>query len=83
MAAFQERLIQEERDKFIDHRFSKALVLRLTGLTGEARHSFMVHCRPPYEFCLLGSDYEFQSYIKECYEAYKLGKTDGRLRKEN
>ncbi len=83
MAAFQDRLLREERDKFIDHRFSKALVLRLTGLIGDARDSFMVRCRPPYEFCLLASDYEFQSYIKECYEAYKLGKTDSWLRKEN
>lgn len=82
-AAFRDRLLQEERDKFIDHRFSKALVLRLTGLIGEARDSFMQRCRPTYEFCLYTPEYEFQLYIKKCYEAYKLEKSDGWLRKEN
>lgn len=82
-AAFRDRLLSEEREKFIDHRFSKALVLRLTGLIGEARDSFMLRCRPTYEFCLYTSDYDFQYYIKQCYEAYKLEKSDGWLRKEN
>lgn len=82
-AAFRDRLLSEEREKFIDHRFSKALVLRLTGLIGQARDSFMLRCRPTYEFCLYTSDYDFQYYIKQCYEAYKLEKSDGWLRKEN
>jgi hypothetical protein len=83
MASFKERLLQEERDKFIEHRFNKALVLRLTGLIGEERDSFMLRCRPNYEFCLYTSDYDFQYYIKKCYESYRLEKTDGWLRKEN
>lgn len=82
-AAFQQRLLNEEREKFIDHRFSKALVLRLTGLIGEARDSFMLRCRPGYEFCLYAGEYDFQLYIKQCYEAYKLQKSDAWLQKEN
>jgi len=82
-AAFRERLLAEEREKFIDHRFNKALVLRLTGLIGDARDSFMQSCRPTYEMCLYLGDYDFQFYIKECYEAYKLKKSEGWLRKEN
>lgn len=83
MERFRERLIQEEKDKFIDYRFSKALVLRLTGLSGEERDSFMVRCRPNYEFCLLAGDYDFQLYIKECYDAYKHEKVSNWFRKEN
>ena len=82
-AAFRDRLLVEEREKFIDHRFNKALVLRLTGLIGDARDSFMLRCRPSYEFCLYAGDYDFQFYIKKCYEVYKLEKSDGWLRKEN
>jgi hypothetical protein len=82
-AAFKERLLQEERDKFIDHRFNKALVLRLTGAVGAERDSFMTRCRPSYEMCLYLSDYDFQFYIKKCYEAYKLQKSDAWLQKEN
>jgi len=82
-ASFKERLLAEEREKFIDHRFNKALVLRLTGLVGEARDSFMVRCRPSYEFCLYAGEYDFQFYIKQCYEAWKLQKSDAWLQKEN
>ena len=82
-AAFKERLLQEERDKFIDHRFNKALVLRLTGLVGTERDSFMTHCRPSYEMCLYLNDYDFQFFIKKCYEAYKLQKSNAWLQKEN
>jgi hypothetical protein len=82
-ASFRERLLNEEREKFIDHRFSKALVLRLTGLVGDSRDSFMFRCRPSYEFCLYTGEYDFQLYIKQCYEAYKLQKSDAWLQKEN
>ena len=81
--AFRERLLAEEREKFIDHRFNKALVLRLTGLIGDARDSFMQSCRPSYEMCMYVGEYDFQYYIKKCYEAYKLKKSEGWLRKEN
>ncbi|HEX6848631.1 MAG TPA: hypothetical protein VF144_16715 [Chitinophagaceae bacterium] len=82
-AAFRERLLAEEREKFIDHRFNKALVLRLTGLIGEERDSFMAYCRPTYEFCLFTGEYDFQLFIKKCYELYKQRKDDAWLRKEN
>ena len=81
--AFRERLLAEEREKFIDHRFNKALVLRLTGLIGDERDSFMQYCRPTYEYCLFTGDYDFQFFIKKCYEVYKQKKSEGWLRKEN
>lgn len=67
MMAFQKRLLQEEQDKFIDHRFSRALVIRLTHLQGADLDTFMVRYRPELEFTMYSSDYEFQSYIKQCY----------------
>lgn len=73
MLAFQKRLVQEERDKFVDHRFSKALVRRLTPLTDGELDTFMMIYRPPYEFALLTSDYDFQEYIKEAYRRYLNG----------
>jgi hypothetical protein len=79
-AAFQNRLLEQEREKFVDHRYSKALVLRLTGLSGAARDSFMMRCRPIYEFCIMATDYEFQSYIKDCYQDYKNQKAAGKLK---
>jgi hypothetical protein len=71
MLKFQERLVEQERDKFIDHRFNKQLVRRLTNLSDEKLDSFMVIYRPTYEFVLTTSDYELQSYIKKCFEYFK------------
>ena len=70
MLRFQERLLEQERDKFIDHRFNKQLVRRLTNLSDEKLDSFMVLYRPSYQFSIAATDYEFQSYIKICYEDY-------------
>lgn len=70
---FQQRLLQQERDKFVDHRFSKALVRRLTGLDGEALDRFMQAFRPSFEFAAYSSDYQFQLYIKESAAKFKQG----------
>jgi hypothetical protein len=70
---FQKRLLLQEQDKFIDHRFNKGLVLRLTGLTGEEQQRFMLLFRPDYEFTLYTNDYEFQEYIKQAAEKFKNG----------
>ena len=83
MERFRERLLQQEKEKFIDYRFNKGLALRLTGLTGEERDSFMVHCRPIYEFCVMAGEYEFQSWIKDCFEDYKQKKNYSDLKKED
>lgn len=71
--SFQNRLLAQERDKFIDHRFSKALVRRLTNLDGNELDSFMMVFRPPYFFTIGTGDYDFQKYIKDSYERYKQG----------
>lgn len=73
MASFQRRLLQDERDKFVDHRFTKALVRRLTLLDGVRLDSFMRVFRPSYAFTQLTSDYEFQLYIKRSFQRYKKG----------
>ena len=71
MTMFQERLIEQEHDKFIDHRFNKLLVRRLTNLSNEQLDTFMVRYRPTYQFTARASDYEFQAYIKKCSEEFK------------
>jgi hypothetical protein len=64
MLAFQRRLIQEEEDKAIDHRFTKAFVKKVTHLYGSDLDSFMVAYRPSYNFTMTVTDYEFAEYIK-------------------
>ncbi|MFI5133862.1 MAG: carboxypeptidase-like regulatory domain-containing protein [Chitinophagales bacterium] len=73
MLDFQRRLLTEEQEKFIDHRFSKALVRRLTKLNSPELDSFMLIYRPSYMFAQLASDYDFQKYIKDSYVRFKKG----------
>ncbi len=70
---FQQRLLQQEQDKAIDNRFSKGLVVRLTGLTGDEQQRFMLLFRPDYEFAMYASDYEFGEYIMAAFEKFKGG----------
>ncbi len=76
MAAFQQRLIQEEQDKYIDHRFTKPFVRKITGLTGSELDFFMKNFRPSYEFAIASSDYEFAEYIKLAWQLYEKRKKD-------
>ena len=71
MLGFQKRLLQEEEDKFVDHRFTKTLVRKITGLKGDELTRFMKVFRPSYEFTKFTSDYEFLSYIKKAYSQYR------------
>lgn len=72
---FRERLEEQERQKFIDHRFNRNLVIRLTGLEGEALNVFMLKYRPSYAFTLTASEYDFQLYIKKTFEQIKQSKS--------
>lgn len=69
--AFQHRLLDEEKDKFIDHRFSPSVVLKITHLTGDELDSFMVRYRPSYEFCERATDYDLYDYIKLAFQEYQ------------
>jgi len=82
MLAFQKRLQQEEIDKFIDHRFTKATVRKITGLTGDSLITFMKLYRPSYEFTQFSSDYEFLEYIKLAAAVFREQSTGNVLRKE-
>jgi len=75
MEKFRDRLEEQERQKFIDHRFNKALVKRLTGLDGDELNVFMLKYRPSYLFAITASEYDFQLYIKKCFEQYSSAKS--------
>jgi hypothetical protein len=68
---FRSFLIRQEQDKYVDHRFSKALVRHITGLTSPALDSFMVEYRPTYETIQgFETDYDYYSYIKSCGQSF-------------
>ena len=70
--AFQERLIEDEQDAFVAHRFSRYIVKQITKLDGDDLDSFMVAYKPSYNFAKTASDYDFFDYIKLAYGEYQV-----------
>lgn len=71
MKFLQGWLIKEEQEKYIDYRFSKIFVRKLTGLDNETLDSFMKQYRPNYEYVVPLNDAELGMYILECFKEYK------------
>ncbi len=69
--AFRNRLIEDEQDKFVDHRFNRSLVKKVTNLDGDQLDSFMMVYRPSYQFAKSATDYDFYDYIKLANEEYR------------
>jgi hypothetical protein len=66
MEAFQDRLIWQEQENFVDHHFSKAMVRHVTGLTSPALDTFIKLYRPTKEFIQsCESEYQFYHYVRE------------------
>ena len=73
MVAFQRRLEQDEKEKYVDHRFNKGLVRKLTNLSSPDLDSFMVEFRPTYQMAVQFNDLEFGQYIVEAFKYFKAG----------
>ena len=71
MLSFQERLIREEEEKFIEYRFSRALIIKLTGLRPPELDSFINRYRPSVDFIGFATDYELGEYIKAAHQHYQ------------
>jgi hypothetical protein len=77
LLALKTRLIEEEQEKYVDHRFNQTLVRQITGLDRPALEIFMHMYRPTYDFIKsCENDYEYYKYIKDCsiyfMRTYKL-----------
>lgn len=59
----QLRLEEEEKERYINYRFNKAIVRRITGLDGKDLDNFMKDYRPGYDFTLNSSLVQFYQYI--------------------
>lgn len=71
LKAFQNRLEDQEREKYVNYRFNKLLVSRITGLKSPAVDSFIVWYRPSYEFTAASDEITFNQYILNAYYQFK------------
>lgn len=83
LRSFQKRLEEQEQDKYIDWRFNKTLVRRITGLQSPALDSFIVWYRPSYEFVANTSEIAFTQYILNAFYQFKRVTAGGELKKED
>jgi len=67
----QDRLINQEQENYINYRFNKTLVKRITHLEGKNLDSFMVQYRPDFNFVQTSSTVIFYQYILNASYQYK------------
>ncbi len=60
---------QEQQD-FVDYSFSRRYVEKLTNLHGDSLLSFMLQCRPSYEFCRSASEEDMLHYVNDKLMVY-------------
>ncbi len=70
MAKFRERLLQQERDAYVNHRFSKRFVGKVTQLKQPELDTFMLQFRPSYDLVTRCNDLELGYYIQEAFKMY-------------
>lgn len=70
---FRKKLKTDEKEYYIDYKFGRPYVARITGLHGDSLQTFMIHFRPRYEFCRRASQDDMLNYINECMKKFKQG----------
>ena len=74
IASLQQRLLQQEEDKYIDHRFSPQFVRKITKLNNPELGEFMKEYRPDYEMVQRMNEIELGYFIEKSFEDYKTKK---------
>ncbi len=69
--SLQKRLIEQEQEKYVNNRFSKQFVRKITKLTSPELDTFMRRYRPDYELLQQLNDLELGYWITKSYEMYK------------
>jgi hypothetical protein len=67
----EKRLVTQEKDRYVNYRFTKRFVQKITHLEGDALQKFMDYCRPSFEVLGLLNDLELGQYIQKKYTHYK------------
>jgi hypothetical protein len=70
----QERLIEEEQDKYVDYRFNKTLIKRITTVDSTDIDAFIKRYRPSYYFAQNSSIADFYQYILDASYQFKAQK---------
>lgn len=72
--ALQKRLIEQEQEKYVNSRFSKAFVRKITKLQSPDLDSFILRNKPDYSFLQQLNDLELGYWVQKKYEQYKAAR---------
>ncbi len=79
IAKLQNRLLLEEQEKYVNFRFNKNFVRKITNLPAPEIDTFMKRFRPDYDFLLTVNDLELGYTIQKNYQIYKAQKNRERF----
>lgn len=66
----EKRLGKEEQDDYVNFRYNKDYVAKITHLQGDSLKSFLKKYRPSYEYCRKAAMVDILVYINDCYKLY-------------
>jgi hypothetical protein len=67
------RLEKEEEDYFVDSRYNKDYVAKITKLKGDSLGDFIRRFRPSYDYCRKAAPVDILVYISDSYKTYMKG----------
>ena len=70
-ARLKKRLDEEEQDFYVNFRFSREYVVRLTRFQGDSLQQFMKIYRPTYAFCRDASSQDMLLYVNDSMKKFK------------
>ena len=68
---FQKRLVEQEEDRYVDYKFNKRFLKRVTGLDSLPLEKYIKEFRPSYQFITSITELEFYEYINYTSENFK------------
>lgn len=71
LKAFQQRLEMQEQEKYVNFRFSKLTVKRITGLESPLLDTFLIWYRPSYEFTQSSDELSFNQYVLNAFYQFR------------
>ncbi|HVW97816.1 MAG TPA: carboxypeptidase-like regulatory domain-containing protein [Mucilaginibacter sp.] len=80
---FNKQLLRDERANFVDQKFNRGLVAKITALKGDTLSEFLIQYRPDFAFAKKTTEYEMELYIKQCYNAFLADLKKGKALKNN
>jgi hypothetical protein len=69
---FQNILVDQEHDNYVNYRFNSYLIKRITGLDGDQLEKYKKKYRPTYEYVLNTGVLQFYQYIINTSTEFKL-----------